>query len=84
MHHNYGEKATASEFVAVLIDAILDDMALEETANPIYELSNQRERPIIAADCLFHRRKLQLLLRELTKQDFRILWIHIPLMLLTI
>lgn len=39
MHHNYGEKATASEFVAVLIDAILDDMALEETANPIYELS---------------------------------------------
>ena len=39
MHHNYEAKANASEFVAILIDAILDDKALEnDSSNPIYGL----------------------------------------------
>lgn len=39
MHHNYEEKANAGEFVAILIDAILDDEALErDLSNPIYGL----------------------------------------------
>lgn len=39
MHHNYEEKANVGEFVAILIDAILDDTALEkDSSNPIYRL----------------------------------------------
>ena len=39
MHQNYEVKTNAGEFVAVLIDAILDDAALEkDSSNPIYEL----------------------------------------------
>lgn len=39
MHHNYEAKANAGEFVAILIDAILDDAALEkDSSNPIYSL----------------------------------------------
>ena len=39
MHHNYEVKANAGEFVAILIDAILDDAALEkDSSNPIYDL----------------------------------------------
>ena len=39
MHHNYEGKANAGEFVAILIDAILDDVALEnDSSNPIYGL----------------------------------------------
>lgn len=40
MHHNYEEKAKAGKFVAILIDAILDDTALEnDSSNPLYKLS---------------------------------------------
>lgn len=40
MHHNYEEKANASEFVKILIDAILDEEALEkDSPNPLYGLS---------------------------------------------
>lgn len=39
MHQNYEAKTNAGEFVAVLIDAILDDAALEkDSSNPIYGL----------------------------------------------
>lgn len=39
MHQNYEVKTNAGEFVAILIDAILDDAALEkDSSNPIYEL----------------------------------------------
>lgn len=39
MHQNYEVKTNAGEFVAFLIDAILDDAALEkDSSNPIYEL----------------------------------------------
>ena len=61
MHHNYEEKANAGEFVAILIDAILDDVALEnDSSNPIYGLGNLRGRPITVAGFLFHRKKPQL------------------------
>ena len=40
MHHNYEERVNTGEFVAILIDAILDDTAIEKDyPNPIYELS---------------------------------------------
>ena len=36
MHHNYEVKKNAAEFVKILIDAILDDEALEKAApNPL-------------------------------------------------
>lgn len=36
MHDNYEEKAKAGEFVVILIDAILDDAALEKAdPNPL-------------------------------------------------
>ena len=39
MHHNYEEKANAGEFVTILIDAILDDTALEKhSTNSTYGL----------------------------------------------
>lgn len=40
MHHSYEEKVNAGEFVAILIDAILDDTAVEsDSSNPIYDLA---------------------------------------------
>lgn len=39
MHNNYERKVNAGEFVIILIDAILDDEALEKAApNPLYRL----------------------------------------------
>ena len=39
MHDNYEEKANAGKFVVILIDAILDDEALEkDSPNPLYGL----------------------------------------------
>ena len=41
MHENYEANANDSKFVSILIDAILDESALEKggNPNPIYELS---------------------------------------------
>ena len=39
MHHNYEQTINAGEFVKILTDAILDDVALEnDSSNPLYKL----------------------------------------------
>ncbi len=40
LHHNYEEKIRASEFVVLIVDAILDDQAIEKEKepNPLYQL----------------------------------------------
>lgn len=38
-HHNYEKLVNAGEFVKILVDAILDDVALEnDSSNPLYKL----------------------------------------------
>ena len=38
-HHNYEKLVNAGEFVKMLVDAILDDVALEnDSSNPLYKL----------------------------------------------
>jgi hypothetical protein len=69
MHDNYEEKAKAGEFVVILIDAILDDTALEkDSPNPLYGLGNRHWRPITAIDALFHKRRPLRLFRVCPKR----------------
>ena len=74
MHHNYEVKKNAAEFVKILIDAILDDEALEKAApNPLYGLGNLLWRHITVADCRFRRKRHLRLLPELMRRSSLIL-----------
>ena len=58
MHHNYEEKANAGEFVAILIDAILDDVALEnDSSNPIYGLGKSTREAYYSGRLLISQKK---------------------------
>ena len=60
MHENYEANANDSKFVSILIDAILDESALEKggNPNPIYELSaNTRLAYYSGKRQIFHKGK---------------------------
>ena len=70
MHHNYEEKANAGEFIAILIDAILDDMALEETANPIYELSKSTREAYYSGRLSISQKKAAIIAPRIDEAKF--------------
>lgn len=58
LHNRYGEKASAGEFVAILIDAILDDKTLEkDSSNPIYSLSKSTKEAYYSGRLSISRKK---------------------------
>lgn len=59
MHENYEANANDSEFVSILIDAILDESALEKEETRIRFMGSARIRDslITAASARFHKGK---------------------------
>lgn len=71
MHHNYEEKANAGEFVAILIDAILDDTALErDSSNPIYGLKKSTKEAYYSGRLTISQKKASMITPRIDEAKF--------------
>lgn len=71
MHNNFEERAKASDFVAILIDAILDDTALENDAsNPIYTLGKSTREAYYNGRLLISQRRAAMIAPRIDEAKF--------------
>jgi hypothetical protein len=71
MHENYEEKANAGEFVLILIDAILDDEALEKKEpNPFYETGKSTREAYYSGRRLLPQKKAAQIVPRLSEETF--------------
>lgn len=72
MHENYEANANDSKFVSILIDAILDESALEKggNPNPIYELSANTRLAYYSGKRQISQRKAAQIVPNLSEQSF--------------
>lgn len=71
MHNNFESRANASEFVAILIDAILDDTALEkESSNPIYGLGKSTREAYYNGRLLISQRRAAMIAPRIDEAKF--------------
>lgn len=71
MHEKYEVKVNAGEFVAVLIDAILDDEALEKPEpNPIYSLKKSTQEAYYSGRLLISQKKAAQIVPRLSEEKF--------------
>lgn len=72
MHENYEANANDSEFVSILIDAILDESALEKEGNPnpIYGLSANTRLAYYSGKRQISQRKAAQIVPNLSEESF--------------
>ena len=71
MHDNYEKSERVDEFVKILIDAILDQTALEkETPNPLYGLGKSTLEAYYSGRRLISQRKAAQIVPRLSEETF--------------
>ena len=71
MHEKYEIKVNAGDFVAIIIDAILDDEALEKPApNPIYSLKKSTKEAYYSGRLLISQKKAAQIVPRLSEEKF--------------
>lgn len=71
MHHNYEERVNSREFVAILIDAILDDEALEkDSPNPIYALKKSTKEAYYSGRLRISQKRASQIMPRISEEKF--------------